>query len=400
MSKNINAQEIIQKESDYVLATYPRLPFVLSEGKGAFLIDSAGKQYLDFGSGIAVTALGHSDEEVVKAIQQQAQTLSHVSNLYHTAPHADLAEKLCQLSFSDKVFFSNSGAEAIEAGLKFARKYAQEKFGAGKTKLVAFSDGFHGRTFGALSVTDREKYQAPFRPLVPDIKIVPFNDVAAAQQAIDAGTCAVVVEIVQGEGGIHLATQEFLQALRTTCTQHGALLIVDEIQSGFGRTGKLWAYQHFDIQPDLMTLAKSMGGGLPVGATLMTNDVAETIAAGDHGSTFGGGPVAAAAALVVLQRTQSPGLLKHVQEMSTYLCRKLKALDLAQVVEIRSLGLMIGIELNIDAAPLYKKAHEYGILILTAGPNVIRLLPPLIITQAEIDQFIQAFTNLLMDKTL
>lgn len=400
MSKNITAHEIIQKESDYVLATYPRLPFVLSEGKGAFLIDSAGNQYLDFGSGIAVTALGHSDEDVVKAIQQQAQTLSHVSNLYHTATHTDLAEKLCQLSFADKVFFSNSGAEAIEASLKFARKYAQEKFGAGKTKLVAFSDGFHGRTFGALSVTDREKYQAPFRPLVPDIEIVPFNDVAAAQQAIDAGTCAVVVEIVQGEGGIHLATQDFLQALRSACTQHGALLIVDEIQSGFGRTGKLWAYQHFDIQPDLMTLAKAMGGGLPIGATLMTNNVAETITSGDHGSTFGGGPVAAAAALVVLQRTQSPDLLKHVQEMSTYFCHELKALDLTQVVEIRSLGLMIGIELNIDAAPLYKKAHEHGILILTAGPNIVRLLPPLIITKTEIDQFIQAFQNLLMDKTL
>jgi predicted acetylornithine/succinylornithine family transaminase len=395
-----NAQEIIQKESDYVLQTYPRLPFVLTQGKGAFLIDSEGNQYLDFGSGIAVTALGHSDEEVVRAIQQQAQTLSHVSNLYHSAPHAEIAEKLCQLSFAEKVFFSNSGAEAIEASLKFARKYALEKFGKGKTKLVAFSQGFHGRTFGALSVTARQKYQAPFKPLVPDVEIIPFNDIVAAKQAIDASTCAVVVEVVQGEGGVNLATQQFLQALRALCTQHTALLIVDEIQTGFGRTGKLWAYQHFDFQPDMMTLAKAMGGGLPIGATLMTNEVAETIVAGDHGSTFGGGPVAASAALVVLQRTQARSMLDHVQLMSTYLCNELRVLNLPQVVEIRSLGLMVGIELNVDAAPFYEKAHEHGILLLTAGPNVLRLLPPLTITTKEIDQFILAFKKLLMDKAV
>jgi len=398
-SKN-NTQEIIQNEKEYVLSTYPRLPFVLSQGKGAFLFDSEGNKYLDFGSGIAVTALGHSDNEVVMAIQQQAQTLSHVSNLYHTAPHVELAKKLCRLSFANKVFFSNSGAEAIEASLKFARKFGRAKFGEGKTKLVAFSNGFHGRTFGALSITAREKYQAPFKPLVPNVEIVPFNDIEAAKQAIDASTCAVVVEVVQGEGGVNLATQRFLQALRALCTKYTALLIVDEIQTGFGRTGRLWAYQHYDIQPDMMTLAKAMGGGLPIGATLMTNDAAEPILAGDHGSTFGGGPVAASAALVVLQRTQDPGMLSHVQEISTYLCRELKALNLPQVVEIRSLGLMVGVELNMDAKPFYKKAHEYGILFLTAGPNVLRLLPPLIITKAEVDQFTLAFKKLLMEKTI
>jgi len=400
MAQTINTQEIIQKEQDYVLPTYPRLPFVLTEGKGGYLFDSEGNQYLDFGSGIAVTALGHGDEEVVKAIQQQAQILSHVSNLYHTAPHAELAENLCQLSFADKVFFSNSGTEAIEASLKFARKYAQVKFGEGKTKLVAFSEGFHGRTFGALSITAREKYQAPFRPLVPGGEIVPYNDVMAAHQAIDASTCAVVVEVVQGEGGVNLATQQFLQTLRALCTQHDALMIVDEIQTGFGRTGKLWAYQHYDIQPDIMTLAKAMGGGLPIGATLMTDAVAEVIVAGDHGSTFGGGPVAASAALVVLQRTQDASMLNHVTEMGEYLHHELKALEIPQVVEIRSLGLMVGVELNTDASPFYKKAHEYGILILTAGPNVIRLFPPLTITKAQIDEFIEGFKKLLMDITI
>lgn len=399
MKQKINAEEIIQKENNYVLGTYPRLPFVLSEGKGAFLMDSEGNRYLDFGAGIAVTALGHCDEEITDAIQQQGQILSHVSNLYHTAPQAELAEKLCQASFADKVFFSNSGAEAIEASLKFARKYGREKFGEGKTKLVAFTNGFHGRTFGALSITDREKYQAPFKPLVPDIEIVPFNNIAAAKEVIDDSTCAVVVEVIQGEGGINLATIEFLQALRTSCTKHSALLIIDEIQTGFGRTGTLWAYQNFGIVPDMMTLAKAMGGGLPIGATLMTNEVAEIIVAGDHGSTFGGGPMAASAALVVLQRTQDPNLLNHVQELGAYLSNELKALNLPQVIEIRSLGLMVGIEIKTDAATLYKKAHDFGILILTSGPKVIRLLPPLTITKTEIDQFIQAFKKLMMDKT-
>jgi len=398
MAQKINAQEIIQKEKEYVLSTYPRLPFVLTRGKGSFLFDSEGNQYLDFGAGIAVNALGHCDEEVVSVIQQQAQTLSHVSNLYYTAPHVELAEKLCQLSFADKVFFSNSGTEAIEASLKFARKYGRAKFGEGKTKLLAFTNGFHGRTFGALSITAREKYQAPFKPLVPDVEIVPFNDIAAAQQAIDTSTCAVVVEMVQGEGGVNLATQQFLQALRKSCTQHDALLIVDEIQTGFGRTGKLWAHQHFDIQPDMMTLAKALGGGLPVGATLMTNEVAAPIVAGDHGSTFGGGPITASAALVILQRTQDPDMLDHVQKIGAYLFSELNALNLPQVVAIRSLGLMVGIELNVDAKPFYKKAHEYGILILTAGPKVLRLLPPLTITKAEVDQFIRAFKKLLIEE--
>ena len=400
MTQQINAQEIIQKEREYILATYTRLPFVLSHGNRSYLFDTEGNKYLDFGSGIAVTALGHSDAEVVRAIQQQAQTLSHVSNLYHTVPHAELAERLCQYSFAEKVFFSNSGAEAVEAALKFARKYARENFTERKSKLVAFTNGFHGRTYGALSITAREKYQAPFRPLVPDVEFTAFNDIAAAQQAIDADTCAVVVEIVQGEGGVNLASQEFLRGLQSECAENDALLIVDEIQTGFGRTGKLWAYQHFDVQPDIVTLAKAMGGGLPIGVTLVTNSVSNVIKAGDHGSTFGGGPIAASAALVVLERTRSQTMLDHVQKMGACLTQEIRALNLPQVVEIRSLGLMVGIELNTEAAPFYERAHEYEILLLTAGANVIRLLPPLTITETEIDQFIQAFKNLLMDKKI
>ena len=297
--------EIIQNEADNVLGTYPRPPFVLESGCGVTLTDTTGKKYLDFGSGIAVNALGHAHPDIVAVIQEQIAQLSHVCNLYHTAPQANLAKMLCELSFADKVFFANSGAEAVEAALKFARKYALETYGDGKTKIVAFEGGFHGRTYGALSVTAKEKYQAPFKPLLPDIVIAPFNDPAAAEKLIDSSTCAVIVEPIQGEGGVHIAESAFMQALRELCDQHGALLIVDEIQTGVGRTGKLWAYQHYGITPDIMTLAKALGGGLPIGAALLTDTVAETIGPGDHGSTFGGGPVVCQAALLIAAGSRS-----------------------------------------------------------------------------------------------
>ncbi len=399
MPEEIIPQEIFEKEKQYHVGTYPRLPFVLTEGRGSYLYDSEGQAYLDFGAGIAVNALGHCDPQLVAAIQKQAAALSHVSNLYNTVPQTLLAEKLCQLSFADKVFFGNSGAEAVEASLKFARKYARQKYGEGKTKFVAFTQGFHGRTFGALSVTAREKYQKPFLPLLADVEVVPFNDVEAAKNAIDDQTCAVIVEPVQGEGGIHPASKEFMAALREACDAHHALLIVDEIQTGVGRTGKLWAYQHFDIQPDMMTVAKALGGGLPIGAVLLTDEVASVLVPGDHGSTFGGGPVAASAALVVLERLQAPSMLAHVAEMGAYLKEQLLALELPHIQEVRALGLMVGVEMNVEAGPLYQAAHEYGILILTAGPTTVRLLPPLIISKTEIDQFILAFKQLIMEKS-
>ena len=399
MTETITVHEVTKKEHDYVLGTYPRLPFVLERGDGVYLTDTDGNRYLDFGSGIAVNALGHSHPAVVRAIQQQAETLSHVCNLYHTAPHAELAEKLCQLSFADKVFFSNSGAEAVETSLKFARKYALQNFGEGKSKLVGFSQGFHGRTFGALSVTAREKYQAPFRPLLQDVAIAEFNHVESARKAIDDTTCAVIVELVQGEGGVHLAEKDFLQELRFLCDQHNALLIVDEVQTGCGRTGTLWAYQQYSIQPDIMAVAKALGGGLPIGATLLTNKVAGAISPGDHGSTFGGGPIASRAALAVLDHLTGEGFLFHVSEIGEYLHTELEALDLPQIERVRSLGLMVGLEMNAESSALYNKAHDYGILILTAGPNVVRLLPPLIITKAEVNLFIAAFKQLIQEQT-
>ncbi len=386
---------IIQKEANYILGTYPRPPFVLSQGNGLTLVDTDGNNYLDFGSGIAVNALGHSDPEITSVVQEQISQLSHISNLYHSTPQVQLAEQLCNFSFADKVFFSNSGSESVEAALKFARKNARVKHGPGKMGTVAFQGGFHGRTYGSLSVTSREDYQAPFRPLVPDIAFGPYNNIEAAQKLIGPNTCAVIVEPVQGEGGIHVASIEFMKALREQCDKFGALLIVDEIQSGMGRTGKLWAYQHFGIEPDIMTLAKALGGGLPIGATLLTDAVAQTIAAGDHGSTFGGGPVVSRVALVVLKRVSDPSMLNHVATISDYLLEKLTALNSSHIKQIRGLGLMIGVELDIEAKPLLIEGYKQGILLLNAGSNVLRILPPLIITEEEVDKFIQIMRMIL-----
>ncbi|MBN2501200.1 MAG: aspartate aminotransferase family protein [Anaerolineales bacterium] len=387
--------EIIQKESQYVLGTYPRAPFVFEKGEGMYVYDSDGKAYLDFGSGIAVNALGHNDPDVVASIQEQAAQLSHVCNLYHTVPHVELAEMLCNLSFADKVFFSNSGAEAVEAALKFARKYALKTSGPGKSGIVAFEDGFHGRTYGALSVTAREKYQAPFRPLVPGVTIAPFNDIAAARQLIGPDICAVIVEPMQGEGGIHVATPEFLTSLREQCDQVGALLIFDEIQCGMGRTGKLWAYEHYGVKPDMMTLAKALGGGLPIGATLLTDAVAAVIEPGDHGSTFGGGPVVCRAAQVVLEKISDPEILAHVVEMGAYLAEKLLAIDTPHIQEIRMSGLMVGVEMDFDVRPLLGKGYAEGLLLLNAGTNVLRLLPPLIVEKEHIDACVAALEAIL-----
>ncbi|RMG93044.1 MAG: aspartate aminotransferase family protein, partial [Chloroflexi bacterium] len=302
----MNKNELIQAESDYLVSTYIRPPVVFTHGQGAYLYDSEGKVYLDFSSGIAVTALGHSDPEWVTAVTQQAATLTHVSNLYHTPPQIELAERLIRHSFADKLFYSNSGTEANEAALKFARKWATHHFGPQKTRFVAFTGGFHGRTFGSLSVTYKEKYRLPFAPLLPDVTFAEFNNLDSAAKAIDHQTCAVIVEPVQGEGGIRPATAEFLHGLKQLCQQHNALLIFDEVQCGLGRTGYLWAHEAYDVTPDIMTLAKPLAGGLPIGVALMTQAVADVVQPGDHGSTFAGGPLVCRAAQVVFDRINQP----------------------------------------------------------------------------------------------
>ena len=380
----MDKQTIIQAEADYVLHTYNSPEIVYTHGEGMHLFDTDGNKYLDFTSGIAVTALGHSDPDWVTAVSQQATQLTHISNLFHSAPQAQLAQRLVENSFADKVFFCNSGAEANEAALKFARKVGKMHHD-GKINIIAFSGGFHGRTMGSLSATYKAQYREPFAPLVPGFTFLPFNDLSAAQAAIDDDTCAVIVEPIQGEGGVNPATAEFLQGLRTACDAHNALLIFDEVQCGLGRTGTLWGYQQFSVTPDIMTLAKPLAGGLPIGATLVTQAVADVIKPGDHGSTFAAGPLVCAAANVVFDKVNQPTLLQAVQENGAYLKHRLQTLELDEIVEVRGQGLLVGVALNQPAAPIMAAARDKGVLILTAGDNVLRLAPALIVNRAEID---------------
>ncbi len=382
----MDKQQIIADEARYVMQTYRRPDIVLERGEGVYLFDTDGNRYLDFMSGIAVAALGHADPAVTAAIADQAATLTHVSNLYHTIPAVGLAKRLVTHSFADRVFFTNSGAEANEGALKFARKWARRRGGAAKHEIVAFSGSFHGRTMGALSVTYKSIYREPFAPLVAGVCFAPFNDLAAARALISDATCAVIVEPVQGEGGIHAAAPEFLGGLRALCDEHEALLIFDEIQCGLGRTGRLWAHEAYGIAPDIMTLAKPLANGLPIGAILLTEDVAAATGPGEHGSTFAGGPLVTRAAQVVFDRVSDPAFLAAVTASGDYLRARLRELDSPLVVEVRGAGLLVGVELNTPAAPVLAAARERGLLIINAGETILRIAPPLIITRDHVDE--------------
>ncbi len=378
-----------------LLGVYPRPGFVLARGRGTELVDETGRAYLDFASGIGVSALGHADPEVVRAIQEQAALLGHVSNLYSTRPAAELAHRLCASSFAERVFFTNSGAEAVEAAWKFARRWAGAVHGPGKTGLVAFRGGFHGRTGGALALTAREEYQAPFRPLLPGVAFAPFGDLAAASRLIGPETAAVFVEPVQGEGGVRVAPPGFLAALRELCDRQSALLVLDEIQCGMGRTGRLWAHERWGVRPDLMTAAKALGGGLPLGAVLLSEAVAATLRPGDHGSTFGGNPIACRAARVVLERVAEPAFLARVEALGERLRSGLRSLGRPSVREVRGLGLMVGVELACEVKPVIEEGYRRGVLLLGAGPRVLRLLPPLVVGEAEIDRLLDTLREIL-----
>ena len=392
----MEAEEIIKLETDYVLQTYVRPDVVFTHGKGAVLYDSTGKPYLDFMSGIAVTALGHSDPDWVAAVCDQAGKLVHVSNLYHTAPHAMLAQRLVENSFADRVYFANSGTEANEAAFKFARKYAREATGVeGKTKIVAFNGSFHGRTMGSLAATYKAHYREPFEPLMPGVVFAPYNDPEAARDVIDDDVCAVIVEPVQGEGGVRPGTAEFLAALRALCNEHDALLIFDEVQCGLGRTGTLWAYESTGVTPDIMTLAKPLAGGLPIGATLVTQAVADVMKPGDHASTFAAGPLVCRAALTVFDRLSRPEFLANVRAKADYLRHRLSTLESDLIVEVRAAGLLVGVELKMPVAPLMAAARDQGLLIINAGDNVLRLAPPLIIDRDAIDQAVTVVADIL-----
>ena len=377
-----------------LLPVYER-DLVIVSGKGALLTDSSGNTYLDFAAGIGVNGLGYGNGKVVSAIKKQASRLIHSSNLYFTEPVTRLADALVKASFPARVFFTNSGTESVEAAIKFARRIGQA---SGRTELVAFEGGFHGRTMGALSITWKEKYRAPFEPLVPGVRFCPWNDLAAAKGLIGPKTAAVFIEPVQGEGGIRVAPEDFLQGLSDLCRETGALLVSEEVQCGLGRTGALFAFERAHIRPDIVTLAKPLGGGLPLGAVLLREELAGALQVGDHGSTFGGNPVAAAASLVILDRLTSGGFLGKVEKKGKMLRRNLRAMQRKypkQIRDVRGLGLMFGIEFTGPASPIVAGLRARGILATKAGENVLRLLPPLVVKRSELRSFLVAFDDVL-----
>lgn len=385
----------ITNEQRFVVQTYKRPDFVLERGEGMTLYDDQGRAYQDWVAGIAVNALGYGDAQLAAAMREQMDTgVIHVSNLYHTSPHADLARRLVEASFADRVFFCNSGAEANEGAIKFARRVAYSNGQTEKTEIVTFSSGFHGRTMGALAVTPREKYQAPFRPLMADVRVAEFNNVESAREAIRARTAAVIVEPIQGEGGVYPASLEFLQAVRQFCDQHDALLIFDEIQCGLGRTGTLWAHEVSGVTPDVMTLAKPLAAGLPIGAVLVTQQVADAIQAGDHGSTFAGGPVVTRVAQVVFDRIAQVDFLQQVREVGEYLMERLAEINSPSITEVRGRGLMVGVQLTIPANDIVEAGYAHGLLLVNAGPNTLRFVPPLIAQRDDVDVLIEKLTKI------
>jgi acetylornithine/N-succinyldiaminopimelate aminotransferase len=393
----MDPQEIMDAEGKYLVPTYARPPFVLTRGDGVYVYDTQGKRYLDMAAGIAVNALGYNDPMLVSALQEAATGLLHTSNLFYTAPQVELAKALVEKSFADRVFFANTGTEAIEATLKFARKYHQEHGHANRKGFVAFRGSFHGRTMGSLALTDSEKYQAPFRPLMPGVTFATFNDLDSARAAITPETAAVVVEPVQGEGGVYPATDAFLRGLRQICSERGALLIFDEIQCGMGRTGKLWAHEYSGVTPDMMAVAKPLAGGLPIGAALVTEAVSRTLHSGEHGTTFGGGPMITSVALKVLERVSDPKFLAAVLENGNYLMERVSEINSPHIKQVRGRGLMIGVELDIDAGKVREKGYGQGLLLIQARERVVRFVPPLIIQKQHIDELVTKFEKILTE---
>ena len=390
---------IVDADRQYILQTYARPDFVFERGEGCYLYDTTGQRYLDCVAGIAVNALGYGDPDVTAAIAQHAGGLLHLSNLYHNTSAANLAKQLVDsCCVIDRVFFSNSGAEAMEGALKFSRRYARDRHGEGKTTIVAFDGSFHGRTMGAVAITAREKYRAPFAPVMPDVRFGEYNNIDQLESLITSDVCAVVIEPIQGEGGLRVADTAYLMKIRALCDQHDALLIYDEIQSGIGRTGKLWAHP-CEAKPDIMTIAKPLGGGLPIGAIMMRQKVADTIHAGDHGSTFAGGPFVTAVAQVVFAKINTPEFLNHVQDVSDYLDESLHDLMARhpEVLELRGKGLMRGIRMSIPVSTLREVAHDHHLLVATAGDDVIRLVPPLVMQRHHVDEFVTLFDASLAD---
>ena len=381
-------KEIMLLADENIMNTYKRFPVALRKGLGTRLWDVNGREYLDLVAGIAVCNLGHCHPNVVAAIKDQADNLMHVSNLYYIEKQAQLARLLVENSFADKVFFCNSGAEANEAAIKLARKYAHENMGPDKFELITMKDSFHGRTMATITATGQEKFQFGFTPLLEGFTYVPFNDLQALEARISNKTCGIMVEPIQGEGGVNIPDDNYLAEVREICDRHGILLIVDEVQTGMGRTGKLFAYEHSGIKPDIMTLAKALGNGFPVGAMLATNKIAKAFVPGNHASTFGGSPLAMAAANATVKTMLQESILEHCREMGDYFLLQLKKLQQKHKIikEVRGMGLMLAAQLNIESGDIVNECLQKGLLINSAGSKTLRFVPPLIITTRDIDQ--------------
>lgn len=381
----------IETAEDALLHTYNRYQIVLEKGEGVYLYDTEGKEYLDFAAGIAVCSLGYGHPKYVETLKGQMETLLHTSNLFYSVPAANAAEHLKKASQMDRVFFTNSGTEAIEGALKAARKYAYTKQ-SGRYEFIAMNHSFHGRSMGALSVTGTKQYREPFEPLIDGVKFAEYNNLESVKALVSDKTCAIILEPVQGEGGIYPAKKSFLEGLRALCDEQDILLIFDEIQCGMGRTGTMFAWQGYGVRPDIMTMAKAIGNGVPVGAFAMTEKVAEaSLKPGDHGTTYGGNPLVCAAVDTVLRILEEEDILKHVQEVSAYLEMQLDQLveESSVVKERRGKGLMQGLVLEKPVAEVIQKGMEQGLITISAGGNVLRLVPPLVITNTHVDEMIQ-----------
>lgn len=392
MEKQVDKTKALTTNQDHLMNTYGRLPITLVYGYDATLVDSEGKEYTDFLAGIAVNNLGYSNEKVKQALYQQADALVHTSNLFHIRPQAELAQLLCEHSFSTKVFFGNSGAEANEGAIKLARKRAYKKYGSHKNEIIAMKGSFHGRTLATLNVTDNDHYREGYGPHPAGFRFAPFNDAAALEAAIGENTAAVILEPIQGEGGVHPVDPLYLERARELTEKFDCALIFDEVQSGMGRTGKLFAYEHYGVEPDIMTLAKALGNGVPIGAVLAKGDYAETFSPGDHGTTFGGNPLATAVSVATVKEMLESNLLQQAEATGNYFLKKLKELQVASplVQEARGMGLLLGLELSIPGAGIVQAMLEQGFIINCTRGNVLRFLPPLIVTRAEIDRMITA----------
>ncbi|MCD8365747.1 MAG: aspartate aminotransferase family protein [Clostridiales bacterium] len=391
-------EEYIDGAEQALLHTYNRFPVVLEKGEGVYLYDTDGKKYLDFAAGIAVCALGYGNKEYEKAVKDQVGTLVHTSNLYYNVPTMQAAQKALKASCMDRIFFTNSGTEAIEGALKAAKKYAYSRDGHAGHEIIAMEHSFHGRSLGALSVTGTRHYQEPFEPLLPGIRFAKYNDLDSVKAQVTEKTCAIILETVQGEGGIYPADPAFLQGVRDLCDERDILLILDEIQCGMGRTGAMFAWQQYGVKPDIMTVAKALGCGVPVGAFLMTQRMADqSLAPGDHGTTYGGNPLVGAAVSAVFDIFEKQGIVAHVNEIALYLEIKLEEIKekYSFITDRRGLGLMQGLEMVVPVGQVASKALEEGLLVITAGNNVLRFVPPLIIERQHVDEMVEKLEKVL-----